>query len=201
MRRWFLPRTPDVLALLRGQADVTVTGMRAFAAWSSGDASRLTELRDAEHEADRRRRELLVEVRSAFSLPVDGEDLYLLSERLDDVLDSAKDAAREAELIGLEPDAPMAAMAAIIVAGLEHVVRGIATLVSDPDAATAAADLAITAARHVEKEYRVAMSSLLAIEDMRELMGRRELYRRYSRIAGRITSVAERVWYSVVKER
>jgi hypothetical protein len=35
---------------------------------------------------------------------------------------------------------------------------------------------------------------------LREVMGRRELYRRLSRVGDGIIDVAERVWYAVVKE-
>ena len=44
------------------------------------------------------------------------------------------------------------------------------------------------------------MSSLLAETDLREVMGRREMYRRFSRISEVVIEVAERVWYSSVKE-
>ena len=36
-RRWFLPDTPDVLGLLRGQIAVTIEGVDAFVAWAGGD--------------------------------------------------------------------------------------------------------------------------------------------------------------------
>ena len=36
-QRWFLPETPDVLGLLRGQLAVTIEGLDAFAAWAGGD--------------------------------------------------------------------------------------------------------------------------------------------------------------------
>jgi len=45
------------------------------------------------------------------------------------------------------------------------------------------------------------MSKLLIVEDAREVTGRRELYRRYARLGEALESVAERVWYSVVKKR
>ena len=43
-------------------------------------------------------------------------------------------------------------------------------------------------------------AGLLAVPDLREVMGRRELYRRFARIGDDITEVAERVWYAAVKE-
>ena len=54
--------------------------------------------------------------------------------------------------------------------------------------------------RRVEHAYRPAMSALLQVPDLREVIGRREVYRRFSRIGDHVHTVAERVWYSVVKE-
>lgn len=73
-------------------------------------------------------------------------------------------------------------------------------LVSDPDRATEAADAAIRSERRLEHTYREAASALLDMESVRELVGRRDLYRHYTHIGERIVRVAERVWYAVVKE-
>jgi hypothetical protein len=43
------------------------------------------------------------------------------------------------------------------------------------------------------------MSDLQAVADVSEVTGRRELYRRYARLGETVVSVAERVWYAVVK--
>ena len=65
---------------------------------------------------------------------------------------------------------------------------------------TECADAAIKSARRVERVYRSAMSELLQVDDLREVMARREVYRRLSRIGDHIHVVAERVWYAVMKE-
>ena len=54
--------------------------------------------------------------------------------------------------------------------------------------------------RHIERAYRKAMAELLELDDLRDVTARRELYRRFSRIAELLTEVAERVWYAVIKE-
>ncbi len=45
------------------------------------------------------------------------------------------------------------------------------------------------------------MSALLEVDDLREVTARRELYRRLARTGDELVRVAERVWYSVLKER
>jgi glutamine synthetase adenylyltransferase len=54
--------------------------------------------------------------------------------------------------------------------------------------------------RRLERVYRKAASALLNVEDLREVMGKRELYRRFSRISETLIEAADRVWYATVKE-
>jgi hypothetical protein len=41
---------------------------------------------------------------------------------------------------------------------------------------------------------------LLGVDDLPEVMGRRELYRRLSRVSEILIEAADRVWYATVKE-
>ena len=59
-RRWFLPEAPDVVGMLKAQADITAAGMNAFADWAAGDAGRAEDVRQAEHDCDGVRRQLVV---------------------------------------------------------------------------------------------------------------------------------------------
>jgi hypothetical protein len=197
---WFLPETPDVLATLDAQADTTIVGITAFAAWAAGDATAEAAVRSAEHEADRIRRELQRQLRRAFSTPVDQEDLYSLSELLDGVLNAAKNIVREAEVLGLTPDPPVAAMADCLLSGVGHLRVAFDHLTGDGDVATGEADVALAAERRMEKVYRQAMHDLLESPDLRQVVARRELYRRVLEAGERMAGVAERVWYAVVKE-
>jgi uncharacterized protein Yka (UPF0111/DUF47 family) len=200
MRHWFLPETPDVLAVLREQAEQTVDGLRAFVDWSGGDASRERAVRDAEHAADDIRRRLLVQLSAAFSTPMDAEDIYELSERLDTVLNDAKNAVREAELMNLQPNAALADMANAVLDGVIHLRDAFVALPKDTDSATASADAAIKCDRVLERRYRLAMSELLTVDELHDVVSWREMYRRYARLGDALVHVAERVWYATVKE-
>ncbi|MGB7979732.1 MAG: DUF47 family protein [Candidatus Nanopelagicales bacterium] len=197
---WFLPETPDVLGTLAAQADVTVEGITAFAAWAHGDAAAESAVRAAEHRADTLRRELQVQLRRAFSTPLDQEDLYSLSELLDAVLNCAKNVVREADSLGLRPDPAAAGLADDLAEGLSHLRVALAHLTGDGDTATREADAALAAQRRMEKAYRAAMHALLAEDDLRRTIALRELYRRILETGERLALVAERVWYAVVKE-
>jgi uncharacterized protein Yka (UPF0111/DUF47 family) len=200
MRRWFLPRDPDVLARLQAQSAVTVDGITAFRAWCNGDAASAQRVRDAEHRADDAKRDLQRELRTAFATPLDAEDIYELSERLDEVLGNAKDLVREAEALAIAPDPPLAEMALHIAEGVGHLADAFAALPDDLDAATGHADAARRASRTLEKVYQSAMSATVNAPDPARQFPRRELYRRASRLADSIIRVAERVWYAVVKQ-
>ena len=69
-KHWFLPETPDVLGMLRRQMAVTIDGADVFARWAGGDAAAAQAVRDAEHQGDVAKRELLSALREAFFTPI-----------------------------------------------------------------------------------------------------------------------------------
>lgn len=201
---WFLPETPDVLGMLRRQGAISADAMQALVDWARGDMAGAERIRALEHDADVAKRALRDALRRAFITPIGAEDIYVLSERLDDVVNGAKDAVREAEVMAMAPDQSMADMAELLAEGVGHLEEAFEILAAshgrkagDP---TDAADRAVKSQRQLERVYRGAMVGLLAIADLREVMGRRELYRRFSRISESIQEVADRVWYAAVKE-
>ncbi len=199
VRRWFLPETPDLIGVLRHQGEVTVAGIDCFARWSRGEAVEEKAVRQAEHEADRVRRQLLNEITRVFVAPISPEDIFELSERLDVILNAAKNAVREADVLAMAPDAAMGDMGELVGRGVRELVSAFPHLGKEPGEATKAADAAIRQQRALERVYRRAMSALLDNPEIREIGGRRELYRRYARIGDAIEAVADRIWYAVVK--
>jgi uncharacterized protein Yka (UPF0111/DUF47 family) len=197
--RWLLPHTPDVLGMLKRQLAVTIEGLDAFAEWAQGDAAAEQRVRDGEHRADDVKRELHRALREAFVTPLEPEDLFALSVGIDRIINQAKDTVRESEVMACVPDEPLAAMAGLLADGVRQLDAAIAGL-GPHDGATAGAEAAIKSARRIERVYRAAMGDLLTVDDLREVMARRELYRRGARMADAVVDVAERVLYAVVKE-
>ena len=198
--RWFLPDTPDVVGLLLHQLEVTIEGMDAFAAWTSGEQGADVRVRTLEHTADDAKREVQRALSESFVTPLEPEDLFALSRGIDRIINESKDTVRESEVMACPPDVPMADMAALLAEGARHLPDAIAKLGPMDGDATVPAEAAIKTQRHLERVYREAMGSLLKNDDLRDVMARRELYRRCSRISGAVIDVAERVEYSVVKE-
>lgn len=200
-RHWFLPQSADVLAMLGEQAAITVEGMEALVAWAGGEAAAADRLRKSEHRADAGKRELRKALTEAFSTPLEPEDIFELSRGLDEILNSAKNIVGEAEAMQTGPNAATAEMAAELAAGTRRLAEAIAMIARDDRAgATAVADRAVKDQRHLQHSYRTAMSALIEVEDIREIAARRELYRRLARTGDALADVAERIWYSVLKE-
>jgi len=198
---WFLPQDADVLAMLRRQTAITVEGVDELVAWAKGDAEAAERLRLCEHRADKSKRELREALTEAFSTPLALEDIFELSRGIDEIVNDAKNLVGEAEAMGTGPDAAIAEMAEEIAAGTRELAKALELLeAGDSAGATAAADRAVKDQRHLQHTYRASMSALVEVEDQRELAARRELYRRLARTGDELARVAERVWYSVLKE-
>ncbi len=207
-RRWFLPESPDVLGMLRAQVDVTADGTTAFAQWGAGDGACGQAVRDAEHAADERKGDLIAALREAFTTPLQPEDVFELSRGLDEVMNGAKDTVREAEALAMAPNAEMAEMCSLVAEGVQNLRTAFYAFGTNPAAADQAAAAAVKTQRRLERVYRAGMSDLARTEmpdiaqaqDLREIVGRMELYRRLMRISDEILQVADRVGYANVKE-
>jgi uncharacterized protein len=200
-RHWFLPETPDVLGMLREQTAITLDGMQALIAWSMGEPGAADRLRDCEHRADDRKRDLRAALTISFTTPLEPEDIFELSTELDRVLNSAKNAVREAEVMETTPDEAISEMATELAEGVRDLSDAFEQLAAGArDAATDAANRAAKSQSRVEKVYRHSMSALVEVDDLREVAAKRELYRRLARTSDDLREVAERVWYSVLKE-
>ncbi len=199
--RWFLPEAPDVVGMLRKQAAITVEGIDALVDWAAGDAAAADRVRECEHRADEHKRELRKALRVAFTTPLEPEDIFDLSRGLDQVMNSAKNTVREAEVMHIGPDSAIAEMVGELAEGMRALADALASLEHGGDeGATGAADRAVKCQRNLEHIYRSAMSALVEVSDLREVAAKRELYRRVARTSDNLVDVAERVWYSVLKE-
>jgi hypothetical protein len=113
--------------------------------------------------------------------------------------------------MGIAPDEAIAQMAAELANGVRDLNEAFEQLATGARAAaTEAADRAAQSqsrvessrveSSRVEKVYRQSMSALVAVVNLREVAAKRELYRRLARTSDDLREVAERVWYSVLKE-
>jgi uncharacterized protein len=201
LRHWFLAQEPDVLPILHRQVEASVEFLDAFVAWSAGDATAEQDMDDAEQRAGKRKRELWRALRTAFSTPLDAEDLYSLSFLLDEVLNGAHSLVNQSDVLGLERGpGPAADMARLVRDSVSCLGRAIAMIATHAGEATVLADDARHSVRGTEDLYRDAMRAALDSDDLRRLWATSERYGRYLELADRVIRVSDRVWYAVVKE-
>jgi uncharacterized protein Yka (UPF0111/DUF47 family) len=198
---WFLPpKRVDVLGLLRTQVAVTVDGLAAFADWSrSGAETDADRVRAAEHDGDAARRELLEALTVVLTTPIEQEHAYALSERIDEVLDHAKDTVRLAQALDWSPDAQAAEMGAHILEAASHLRAAIDKLGTRRERPGEDVELGIKSARKVEKDLRAGLAGLPRAADGWSLVATLEVYRSYSAVAAALARVADRTWYAALR--
>jgi uncharacterized protein Yka (UPF0111/DUF47 family) len=136
----------------------------------------------------------------AFVIPLEPEDLFVLSRGIDWILDYARDLINESDAMACPPDARIAEMAMLLAEALRQIDEAIASLGAGDGRATEAADAAIKTERRLEHAYYGGMAELLELTSRSDRIARRELYRRFNRIGEMVVDVAERVVYAVVKQ-
>ncbi len=98
---WFLPRSFDVLGMLRQQLDIVEQCIHVLNDWGHGKIpthDAVAELRVAAGNEHRARRTLNDAVRDSFSTPIEAEDLFELGERLGEITEAGYALIRESEL-------------------------------------------------------------------------------------------------------
>lgn len=197
---WFLPHRIDVLDLLRVQVDVTVSGLAAFEDWSrTGSDTDAERVRSAEHAGDAARRALLEALTIVLTSPIEQEDAYALSERIDEVLDRAKDTVRTAQALDWRPDAHAEEMGRRVHESASHLRDAIHKLGPRPGHPGAEAELGIKAARQIEKSLRAGLAELPRSGDPWSVAATLEAYRSYSAIGTALARVADRTWYAALR--
>lgn len=138
-------------------------------------------VRDIEQMADRARRDLILQLKSAFVTPIDREDLFGLSRALDDVLDYLYSTTREVVLLHVTPNPALKAMAAVLsdcAIALDSAVQAMQT---DPDQSNQHAIRVLSLENRMDRLYVKALADLFEDVDSKEdvvyVLKMREIYR------------------------
>lgn len=195
-KTWFLPHNPDVLGLLRDQADTVADVLTALAGWARGLPTG-GELHTPLLVQSAERREVLMAVRQAFSAPLAAEDLFELAERLGEISEAAYALVRESDLSRTPPDDHLCALVLTAVTAFDMLHEALDALPHTEAAGRAEAALSsLDAAEHA---YRRAIAGLETEPDPRREMRLRELYRRAEHLASAVQRLGRRTWYAVCK--
>lgn len=220
-----LPKMPDFFALVDEQCDMAVATMEELVAYMELGKKKIGKhVKEMEREGDELKRRNIDILNTAFSTPMDREDIYRAIVEIDHVMNYAKSTVREMEIFGIGPDQYTLQMAIHLKEGTESLQAGFKKLSESAILAEADALAARKAERTIEKVYRKALAELfdissyvedirakkanndnrteaeiLALERVMEAFKRREVYRHMSNAADRLARASSTLYDIVVK--
>ncbi len=150
-------------------------------------------MRGVEHAGDRARADLVFALSTAFSTPIDREDLFRLSRSTDDVLDNLRDFLREVRLFLPDDLGPCQALLPPVSEGLIRLREAVCAIqrdYTDVDRATLATRKAGTAIR---RGYEEELASLFSAPITSETLKQRELLRRLDVVGLRLCEAADQL--------
>jgi len=181
----FFPREYDFESMLTHQAEMTVSGVKAFVVWlETRPLSDPHELQRIETEVDIMRRDLEEKLIRSFSTPFDRQDIFSISRQMDYILNFSNETVKEMYAFGVQPDQSILAMAKYLLSGTECISRGIRNITSDKAAVEAEIRHARDAYHRIEEVYIAGMTELLKTDDAMNALRTREIYH-HLRDAGR----------------
>jgi hypothetical protein len=191
-------READFYALLLDQAEKTHAGCQALQKFLEGEGDP-EEISRLEREADDIRRILIDELNQTFITPIDREDIFALSRAIDDVIDHAKNTAKEMEIFEVESNEPLCLMAELLQKGAEQLVGAMRHLKKNPNVAVEYAVRAKRIENRMNDRYMAALKQLFSEHDLRLMFSLREIYRHFNRSADRVDEAANIISNVVVK--
>ena len=219
------PSSPDFFGLINEQCDMAAKIMDGLVAYvKSTDKDKGKHISELEKEGEELKQRNLELLNTAFSTPMDREDIYRAIVDVDHVMDYAKTTVREIYLFGVEPDKYILEMTEHLSEGTQALRNGFRLLKEAPVEAEAEAQKARKAERNVEKIYRSALVDLFdmknytqviqaadkdpdtrvdytyhAVEHIMETFKRREVYRHLSNAADRLARAGNTLHDIIVK--
>ena len=219
------PSSPNFFELVNQQCDMAVKIMDGLAAYvESADKDKERHVSKLEMEGKALKSQNLKILNTAFSTPMDREDIYRAIVDVDHVMDYAKTTVREIIMFGVEPDKYTLQMTEHLRDGTAALRKGFRLLEEDSIAAEAEAQKARKSERKVEEVYRKALAELfdvknytkairaakndlgaeikddiLAVEYVMETFKRREVYRHLSNAADRVARAGHTLHDIIVK--
>ncbi|MBI4534411.1 MAG: DUF47 family protein [Candidatus Melainabacteria bacterium] len=196
-----LEPSTDFYGMLNRQAAKTLEGLEALDAWiGDGAEERCQTVRDLERQADELKLDLERRLVESFVTPLDREDIYDLSARMDEIINAAKSTVREIEALEISADdLYLREMSQVLVEGTRCVVQSFSWLKGDPKEASNQAFLVRKSENRFTKIYRQAMRQLFMLDDFKKVLRTREVYRSMLACAERIDIVGEKLLHVIVK--
>jgi len=188
-----LPREYDFFSVLAEHSEKVREGVATFVLWiKTNEPSLAQKVRHIEHEADELKFKIASELGKVFSTPIDREDIHLIINYMDQIINYTKNTVREIQIFSILPDDYMIEMGIAILEGVCALCEALSLF---PSPAQAEITEHLTKAKksehRVEWVYRKSVNELFEMEDIKEILKRREVYRHLSNTADRILEAAQ----------
>ncbi len=158
------------------------------------------QIKKAEEEGDRARRELINELNKSLITPLDRQDLYNLSNVIDNILDYDLNTIEEMLVYKLYPNYYLRKMIQKLSRGVVHLNYAVDKLFTDKQLTNNNIIAAKVIENEIEETYREALATLFENSDFHYIFKMREVYRHVSNAADRISEAADIIGNIIIKE-
>ncbi|MDR1193546.1 MAG: DUF47 family protein [Peptococcaceae bacterium] len=196
----FFARGEDFYALLYDHSQVALECMGLLNGYMvAGDPEIGKKIIAIERQADEMRRVLLDCLDRSLVTPIDREDIYNISNAMDDILDYARSTVEEMDVFELKPNDGLREMVSSLLNATDLLNTAIKHLKLHKTLSAENATQAKRLENVVERLYRSEIKELLKEEDFRYILMMREVYRHISNLADRVDHAANYVKRIVLK--
>ncbi|MCI4462564.1 MAG: DUF47 family protein [Caldisericum sp.] len=204
-------KRPDVFQnLLKAQAKKTVEGVNTLNEFMGVNEDVVNkdvlrhnlkiQIKRIESEGDNIRRDLLNELNKSLITPIDRQDIYTLSNTIDNILDYAYNTIEEMIIYQLYPNFYLKKMIEKISRGVNHISYAVENMFTDKNLANSNVVSAKVVENEIEETYHEALAELFSNEDFHYIFKMREVYRHISNSADRISEAADLIANILIKE-
>jgi len=152
-----------------------------------------------EEEADELRRILMDDLNRTFVTAIDREDIYVLSEEIDDVIDYAETTTEEMLIFDIKGDSYIKEMVNLLHSAAKDIHMAVKSLPRYPGVCNEHLVRIRRAENAIEKLYRKGLMELFKSSDFINILKTREVYRHLSNAADRAVEAADILGSILVK--
>ncbi len=157
-------------------------------------------LKKTEESGDKTRRELINAINSSLVTPLERDDLFNLSNVLDNILDYVLNTADEMIIYDVYPDFYLVKMSEKLMRGVSYLEGAVEHIFTNKQLANNSIITAKSVENEIEETYHEALASLFSGDDFRYMFKMREVLRHISNAADRIADAADIMGNIIIKD-
>lgn len=157
-------------------------------------------LQKTEESGDKARRELINAINSSLVTPLERQDLFSLSNVLDNILDYTLNTVEEMIIYAVYPDFYLTKMVEKLMRGVSYLEGAVEDLFRNKQISTNSIVKAKSVENEIEETYHEALASLFSGEDFKHMFKMREVLRHISNAADRIADAADIMGNIIIKD-